>query len=142
MSTRQRNCSLGTFALLGLLSPSLMNAADLDRGAWDRLDRLHPGQKVEVIQKNSDLVKGEFVVFTADSVALRLQEREVAIDRTDVREVRISNGPARWKRAVFGAAVVAGAAGTAGFAGFLAVNPVTGFSLFTPTHSVIYSAQP
>jgi len=153
MQTKRLTCALGTLALLGALSPSILSAKT-SLATWDRLDKLHEGQKIEVLKKNSEMVTGDFVVFTAESVALLVRDENVKIDRADVQEVRLSSGANRWKHALIGAAIGAAVGGvmfaavsragsssgdTAGYAALVMVVPAA-IGAMGP-YSVIYRAE-
>lgn len=137
MPTIRINCALGTLALIGALSPSLLTAKT-SLATWDRLDRLHEGQKVEVLKKNSEMVTGSFVIFTSESVALRVRDEDVKIDRADVQEVRLSSGDNRLKHALIGAAVGAAVGGVM----FAAVNRAGSSAASTAGYATLVMAVP
>jgi hypothetical protein len=64
-------------------------AGDNDQTSWQKLNRLTPGQQVEVNRRNGESLKGSFVSFSDDSISVRESQQDIVIPRNDVSRVRL-----------------------------------------------------
>ena len=97
---------------LALLSPSCLMAGDGALTAWQNLQQLRVGQETEVKKTGGATVRGTFVGFADESIALLVRQppqQEITIARNDVWRVRVR--PARNKRYVWAGAAIGAAAG-------------------------------
>ena len=139
-------------------------AAEHPEASWKNLQRLKPGQEIQVVQKDLKSWSGRFSSASDDSVSLKTPAGDRIVPRSDV--LRVSRyGGKRLRNALIGAAA-AGAAGLAagiasggcskgGFGGFCVGKGELGAALggagaiigggigaAIPGHTVIYRATP
>ncbi len=98
-----------------------LQAQQPGKDSWDNLNRLQPGQKVQVVQMDMKSLKGQFLGFTDEMISLRIKKDEVAVPREDVLRVSLRGKGKRGKSALVGAGLgaalgaISGAAVGAGF---------------------------
>jgi hypothetical protein len=75
-------------AVLVLGIPSL-SLAQADKSSWTNLSALQPGQKIQVVERNSKKDSGTFSMVTGTAITLHEKSGEQTIQRQDVRIVRL-----------------------------------------------------
>ena len=84
-----------------ILSVSLQ-AQGPGKQSWDNLNRLQPGQKIQVVQMDMKSLKGRFLGFTEETISVRVKKDEVAVARADVLRVSLRGKPKRMRNTVIG----------------------------------------
>jgi predicted membrane metal-binding protein len=90
--------------------------AQSNKSAWENLNTLQAGHKIEVVEMNSKKVSGAFVSVTDAGISLQVEGGEQTIARQDVRVVKLMENKHRLRNAAVGAAIGAGAGAGAGAA--------------------------
>lgn len=111
MNSRFMNSRLCLFVVLFLALPSVLWAQDGKR-SWSDLNRLKPGQGIEVIGFRMQRHSGKFINVTDQSLTLREGGSELSIKREEIVRVSTSSAPRRGEHAVIGL-VVGGGIGAA-----------------------------
>ena len=127
--------------------------------SWDNLRSLQPGEKIQVAAANAGKVTGGFVSVSDAAISVQIKGAPTAIQRQDVRSVRLMKNKHRLRNALIGGGIGAGAGGGISAAawekgGFLggkgagaAVGAVIGgvggliVGVFLPSHAKIYDAS-
>lgn len=130
--------------------------AQTSSASWENLNTLQAGAKIQVVEMNSKKVSGTFVSVSEAAITLQGDADQQAIQRQDVRIVKLMEDGHRGRNALIGGAVGAGVgAGIAaaswenhGFTGGkgtgAAVGAVIGFAggavtgVLLPSHKTIY----
>lgn len=98
---------LGIFlCVLGI--PFVVHAQS-NKTSWENLRGLAPGHKIQVVEMNSKKVSGTFVSVSDVAISLQDPGGEQAIQKADVRVVKLMENKHRLRNAAIGAAVGAGA---------------------------------
>src|SRR5437762_11358240 len=85
-----------------------------DRADWNNLHDLSAGQKIEVIKRDGQSLKGTFTTVTADTITVQTGPGDATIARSDVSRVRRSSH--RTRNTLIGAGIGAGAGAAVGAA--------------------------
>jgi len=104
------SCSL-RLAVLAISAATLslpIPAADKPYESWDNLQRLQPGQKIEVIDAKLKSHKGAFTAFDPTGITLSTEAGPLTLPRADVFRVSLREHSKRWRNAAIGAAIGAG----------------------------------
>jgi hypothetical protein len=75
---------------------------------WDNLNKLQAGQKIQVVEVNSKKDSGAFLSVSDTTISLQGKSGEQAIQRQDVRSVKLMVNKHRLRNSLIGAAVGAG----------------------------------
>jgi hypothetical protein len=97
------------FLLLFVLRLSWGAFAQTDRASWANLSGLRPGQKIQVVGMTSTKPSGAFETVSDTAINYRDTAGEQAIQKQDVRSVRLMENKHRLRNALIGAAAGAGA---------------------------------
>lgn len=90
-----------------LLAIPCVSRAQGNKAAWENLNALQPGQKIQVIDKTKGKHFGTFLSVDAQEIKLHEKSGDSAIERENVARVTIPAHRAR--HALFGLAIGAGA---------------------------------
>ncbi|MFZ0862458.1 MAG: hypothetical protein WB781_24160 [Candidatus Sulfotelmatobacter sp.] len=99
------------FVALFLAVPSVL-CAQKEKGSWSDLNRLKPGQGIEVIESRMQRHAGHFVNVTDEVLTLQEGGSDVSLKREDIVRVSTSSAARRGEHAVIGL-VVGGGIGAA-----------------------------
>jgi hypothetical protein len=75
------------------------------KDSWENLSRLRPGEKIEVVDLQSESHQGVFLSFSQETISLREYGVEVPIQRANVLRV-VSRQPGRIRNVVIAAAIL------------------------------------
>lgn len=109
-------------AVLVLGIPSL-SSAQADKSSWTNLTALQPGQKIQVVERNSKKASGIFSMVTDSAITLHQKSGEQTIQRQDVRIVRLMKNNHRLRNTLIGAGVGAGVGAGIGAASYHPCTP-------------------
>jgi hypothetical protein len=144
------------FLLICVLGMPFASSAQSHPGSWENLSRLEAGDRIQVVEMNSQKVSGIFSSASDTAISLQGEEGQRVIPRQDIRSVKLMKNAHHLRNAVIGAAVGAGVgAGIAagawenrGFEGGKGVGAAMGAALgslagavvgaFAPSHETIY----
>ena len=98
--------------LLFLLGLAAALSGQTQNGSWSNLNRLKPGQRIEVIEASMKRHAGDFVTVTDELLTLKEQSSDISIKRQDVARISTSSGSKRGEHALIGL-VVGGGIGAA-----------------------------
>ena len=93
--------------VLVALVPPLM-AAGGSQAEWSNLKQLHPDEKIEVVDMKLAKVKGLFQGFSEDTFTLKVEQKAVVLQRSEVYRVTSLKHPRRARNALIGLGVGAG----------------------------------
>lgn len=102
------NRVLAIVLAIALNAPAQLAAQTTSEGSWQNLSQLQPGQKIEVVETDLKTIRGDFVRFSDDSIALRDDGREASVPRSAVHRVSIQEPPKRARNAWIGLGAGAG----------------------------------
>jgi hypothetical protein len=143
-----------------LLGTAPVALAQTDRGAWESLDGLRPGQRIEVVETSLKTHKGTFVAVSAEAIQLHGSAADESIKKADVMRVTSLDKSHRLRNALIGGAVGFGAgagigaavhssrdsffprSAAAGFGGVLGLAGGAAVGAAVPSHPTIYRAKP
>ncbi len=94
--------------LFVLCFASQLGFAREKKDSWANLNRLRPGQKIEVVDLQSRSLQGAFLSFSEERILLRVGRNEVPVQRANVLRV-VSRQPRRLRNAAIAAAIGVGA---------------------------------
>lgn len=94
--------------LIALALPLLAHAAGVE-GDWNRLERLQPGQNIEVVDDKMRSYRGEFGAAGADEMSLQTANGPLILKREAVMRVTLRENSKRLRNALIGAAIGGGA---------------------------------
>ena len=77
-------------------------SAQTQQGSWSNLNRLKPGQKIEVIDSSMKQHVGKFVTVTDELLTVKENGSDVSVRREDIIRVSMSSGTKRGERALIG----------------------------------------
>ncbi len=100
---------LTLLAIAALTLSATLPAADKPNESWDNLQRLQPGQKIEVIDAKLKSRKGAFTAFDSTGLTLNTKAGPLTLPRADVFRVSLHEHSKRWRNAAIGAAIGAAA---------------------------------
>ena len=138
--------------VLVALVPPLM-ATGGSQAEWSNLKQLHPEEKIEVVDMKLAKVKGLFQEFSEETLILKVEQKAVVLQRSEVYRVSSLEHAKRGRNALIGLGVGAGVVGITAAAagdsvetaGFMAVfwsaaigGPVIGALI--PSYPTIYRA--
>jgi hypothetical protein len=152
--------------LICVFEISCVSWAQSDQASWTNLSTLYPGQRIQIVEMNSQKHSGGFVSFSETAISIQDTAGGQTIPRQDVRRVKLMENKHHLRNAIIGGAVGAGVGagigaatyqpcsapsfclpsiGRAGKAGIglaigLPVGAVVGF--FFPSHHTIYNVKP
>ena len=109
---------IGTLLLLAMV-PGFGSAQSLQTN-WDNLKQLRPGQKIEVVDSNMKALKGAFVSFSDEAIALRVGKSEESVLRANVVRVSVRDTSHRTRNMLLGSGVLGGIALIPGVIGLAA----------------------
>jgi hypothetical protein len=147
--------SLLPICVLGL---SCVSWAQTNRASWANLSGLQAGQKIQIVEMNSKKHSGTFVNVSDTAISYKETAGEQAIQRQDVRSVKLMENKHRLRNTLIGGVVGAGAGagigaashGNDGFFGkgtYAAVGAGIGFvggvvvGVLWPGHLMIYNVN-
>jgi len=107
--------------------PSFVSARG-NQAAWENLNTLQPGQKIEVIEVNSKAESGRFSSVTDASITLQKKSGQQTIQKRDVKIVRLMKNKHRLRNTFIGAGVGAGLGAGIGAASYRQCKPPPDFS--------------
>lgn len=134
--------------------------AQTNPASWENLNMLQAGEKIQVVEMNSKKVSGTFVNISDAVISLQEGAGPHAIQRQDVRSVKLMKAQHRLRNVLIGGAVGAGAGAgitaaswenhgfTGGKGTGATVGAVIGFAggaivgALVPSHKTIYRANP
>src|SRR6185369_996876 len=93
---------------IAILTSSLA-AGDEDPAAWQSLRQLAAGQKIQVVKRDGESLKGAFLGFSDDAIRFQTKQQEVSLPRADVS--KISRPADRGRRNIWIGAAIGGAGG-------------------------------
>jgi outer membrane lipoprotein SlyB len=144
--------------LLCVLGISCVSVAQTNHAPWTNLNGLKPGQKIQIVEMNSKKHSGAFESVSDSAISLRDAKGEEAVQKQDVRSVKLMKNRYRLRNTLIGAGVGAGAGAGIGAASWSsdgwfggkrvgalvgAVYGIVGGSIvgaLVPTRDTIYSA--
>lgn len=94
--------------LIALALPLLAHAAGVE-GDWNRVERLQPGQNIEVVDDKMRSYRGEFGAAGADEMSLQTANGPLILKREAVMRVTLRENSKRLRNALIGAAIGGGA---------------------------------
>jgi len=100
-------CVLLIFGFLSEDLTAVEKAAPPD-AAWNRVQSLKPGEKVEVHRIKKKKLRGALVSVASDSVTVEVQNLPIAIPRSEIRRLKVESESQRSKNAAIGAGIGAG----------------------------------
>ncbi len=140
-----------------LLVPSA-SRAQTPQDPWEALNRLHAGQKIEVVEKSLKKHVGTFMAVSAEAIQMREGGADDAIRREDVLRVSLPEKRHRLRNMLIFSVAGCGAgfgigAASAGrdtlqydvytvFGGVIGFVGGIGVGAALPTHATIYRAKP
>jgi hypothetical protein len=145
--------------LICVVAISGISSGQSNRASWANLNTLHTGQKIEVVDLKSAKHEGTFVNVSETAISYHEAAGEQAIQKQDVRSVKLMENRHRLRNTLIGGGVGAGAGAgiTAGAwenRGFIGgkgtgaiVGAVIGFAagavigVLVPSHRTLYSVN-
>ena len=96
---------------------------------WDRLSKLSPGERIQVIRTSEGVVDATFRGITAEVLTVERRNQVVSIPRDTIQQVLAVRKASRWKAVAIGSAIGFGAAFPIGAAsaGYLTDRNSPGF---------------
>lgn len=91
------------FPLFTLLLVPVANAQSAD--AWQNLNQLRTGQKIEIVDMSLKKVHGEFTDFSEAAVTIRSGSDAITVPREEVLRISLREKSKRWRNAAIGAAI-------------------------------------
>lgn len=145
--------------LLALAVPSVLPAQTKNTD-WQNLNRLRPGEKIQVVDMNKNKHSGAFSSFTDQAITLHTQSGDETIQRANV--LRVRGRSHRLRNVIIAGGVGAGAGAgigygansctkgcfglgkgtTAGIAAALGFIGGAAVGAFIPSHETVYRAAP
>ena len=102
-------------AVVRVITAAVIVSSCASAAGWESVQRLAPGQQVQVQTVASD-VRGSFVRADASTLVVRLKAAEQSIAMNEVRRVRVVDGSRRLRNGLIGVGVGLGAGIGIGFA--------------------------
>jgi|SRR3984885_1435204 hypothetical protein len=113
---------------LCVLAMPCVSLARADKSSWTNLSVLQPGQKIEIVQRNSNRESGTFSSVTDSSITLQEKSGQQTIQKRDVKSVRLMKNKHRLRNTFIGAGVGAGLGAGIGAASYRPCKPPPDFS--------------
>ena len=107
-----------TILALCVLGMPCLSSAQAAASSWANLSTLQSGQKIQVVQINSNKVSGTFLNVSDSGITLQEKAGEKTIERPDVRSVRLMKNKHRLRNTLLGAGIGAGAGAGIGAASY------------------------
>ncbi len=96
-------------SLIWALAISCASVAQTSQSSWSNLSGLQVGQKIQVVEMTSKKHSGNFVSVSDSAISLKNAAGEEAVQKQDVRSVKLMKGKHRLRNSMIGAGVGAGA---------------------------------
>jgi hypothetical protein len=143
-----------------LLGTTPVARAQTDRGAWESLNGLRAGQRIEVVETNLKKHTGTFVTVSDEAIQLREGPTDESVKKADVMRVTLLEKNHRLRNALIGGAVGCGAgagigavvhsglgsffsrSAAAGFGAVIGLAAGAALGAAVPSHPTIYRANP
>lgn len=109
-----RRIARACVTLICVLAIPCVSPSQSKRSAWENLDSLRPGQKIQVVDSNSARHSGTFSGVSDDAIRLQSANGEETIQRVSVKRVVLRDNGHRTRNALIGAAIGAGAGAAIG----------------------------
>jgi hypothetical protein len=107
-----------TIIALCVLGMPCLSSAQASPSSWANLSTLQSGQKIQVVQINSNKVSGIFLNVSDSGITLQEKAGQKTIDRPNVRIVRLLKNKHRLRNTLIGAGIGAGAGAGIGAASY------------------------
>jgi len=91
-----------------LLVTVLLSAAGV-AADWDAVERISPGQRIEVLTRNKERSRAEFLLANGDALVVRDKSGQRSIARAEIRQVRVADPSRRLRNGLIATAIGAGA---------------------------------
>lgn len=145
--------------LVCILALPCASKAQTNSGAWENLNVLQAGEKIQVVEENSTKLSGMFVSVSEAAIVVQEEGGPQTIQKQDIRSVKLMEHGHRVRNALIVGVVGAGAGGgiaaaswenhgfTGGKGTGAAVGAVIGFAggaivgALLPSHKTIYRAS-
>lgn len=95
--------------LVAAMAPEWVRAADRDLSAWSNLQRLQPGQRIEVVDNKLRTHRGEYAAAGTDDVTLQTANGPLVMSRGSIVRVSLRENSKRLRNTILGAAIGGGA---------------------------------
>jgi hypothetical protein len=95
--------------LIFLFGQSCVSLAQGNQASWSNLHSLQPGLKIQLIEMNSTKRSGIFVAISDTAIRLQTASGEQAIQKENVRTVKLMNNKHRLRNTLIFAGIGAGA---------------------------------
>jgi len=95
-------------ALICILAIPCVSWAQSSQASWENLSTLQAGQKIQVVEMNSKKDSGALLSVSATAISLQEKSGEQAIQRQDVRSVKLMENKHRLRNTLIVAGVGAG----------------------------------
>ena len=115
--------------LLCVLGMPCVVSARSSHVAWDNLNTLAAGQKIQVVEGNSKKDSGTFLNFSDTAISLQGKSGAQTIQRQDVRSVKLMEDKHRLRNTLIGGAVGAGVGAGIGAAAYQPCSPTNTFCI-------------
>jgi hypothetical protein len=141
--------------ILGVIVVAMVSSvcfAETDKGRWENVQKLKPGQKVQVMELGAIVREGKLKEVTSDQIVIEVKKNAVVIPRDDVSRVVLKKS--RTPRilmglgigAAVGLAALSGSTGEDSYYEALAAFPLLAggggaVGALLPTTSVIYQRR-
>jgi len=96
--------------VLSLLLFPTFTLAQSTQDSWHNLQRLKPGQKVEIVDAKLKAYSGKFVRFTDEAITVQEGKMEAVVPRADVVRVSVRDNSHRTRNMLLGAGIGGGIA--------------------------------
>jgi hypothetical protein len=107
--SRMRNCLLLDRLLLVILfAAPCVSVAQTNSSSWANLSALHTGQKIQVVESNSQKHTGNFESVSDSAISIRVATGEASVPRQDVRSVKLMENRHRMRNLLIGTGIGAG----------------------------------
>jgi hypothetical protein len=100
--------------LIYVLSTTGLSWTQSGPASWQRLNTLHPGEKIQLLERNSRKVSGRFLNVSEAAISVQDQAGSQAIPRQDVRSVKLMKNKHRLRNTFIGAGLGAGVGAVSG----------------------------
>jgi hypothetical protein len=95
--------------LLSVILVPVLGMAQSSQSNWDSLKQLGPGEKIEVVARSVESLRGPFVSVSEEAITLRVGKSQESINRAQVVRVSIRDTLHRTRNMLIGVAVGVGA---------------------------------
>jgi outer membrane lipoprotein SlyB len=97
-----------TLFLICVLGTACTSWAQSHPTSWENLNGLQPGEKIQVLEMSSKKVSGTFLNASEEEISVQGRAGSQAIQRDDVRSVKLVKNRHRFRNTLIGAGVGAG----------------------------------